>query len=311
MGAIGVTCMAGNVKAIVANVVKAEQYGIKNAWLTAGGMAADSLTAFAVAATQTESINLGTCIVQTMLRHPLALAIQSNSINSLAPGRFRLGVGPSHGPSMRSQWGFEFKRPLHHTREYVTVLDQALHNGKVDFDGDNYNVHADLGEPSNVPVMISALQRNAFILAGELTNGAITWVTPAKYVFDTAIPAMQEGADKAGRERPPLILHVPVAVTDDAGSVRDAVRSQLAVYPRLPFYQRMLIAAGYPEAEQGQWSDAMMDAVVVHGNEASVKQQLDNLYAKGIDEIIAMPLAVGAEKAASVDRTWRFIASLE
>lgn len=310
MSAIGVTVMSGTVKGIVDNVVKAEQYGIKNAWCTAGGMTTDSLTAFAVAASKTSSISMGTCIVQTYLRHPLALAIQSISINSLAPGRFRLGVGPSHGPSMKNVWGFAFDRPLHNTREYVTVLDQALQKGEVDFDGDFFNVHAKIGEPSKVPVMISALQRGSFVLAGERTDGAITWVTPLHYVVNTAIPAMQEGADSAGRKRPPVILHVPMAVSEDAAAVRDAARTQLAIYPNLPFYRKMLVAAGYPEAEEGKWSDAMLDAVVLHGNEATVKEKLDAIYAQGIDEVIAMPLAVAPEKAASIDRTWRFIGGL-
>jgi hypothetical protein len=35
--------------------------------------------------------------------------------------------------------------------------------------------------------------------------------------------------------------------------------------PRLPFYQHMFIAAGFPEAKNGTWSDGMIDATVLWG----------------------------------------------
>jgi hypothetical protein len=77
--------------------------------------------------------------------------------------------------------------------------------------------------------------------------------------------------------------------------------------PRLPFYQRMLIAAGFPEAEDGAWSDAMIDAVVFWGNEAQVEARLHEMLGYGAAEILASPVLAGRDSAASLDRTLRLL----
>ncbi len=65
---------------------------------------------------------LGTSIVPTFPRHPLVTVQQTQVIASLASGRFRLGVGPSHRPLMAAM-GLPFRAPLGHLREYVRLQD--------------------------------------------------------------------------------------------------------------------------------------------------------------------------------------------
>src|SRR5437588_7582947 len=83
----------------VAAIVQAEERGVPAVWSTVGGTAPDAVTLFAAAAVQTTRIGLGTAIVPTYPRHPVALASQALVLAGLAPGRFRLGVGPSHRPT--------------------------------------------------------------------------------------------------------------------------------------------------------------------------------------------------------------------
>ena len=45
---------------------------------------------------------------------------------------------------------------------------------------------------------ISALRPNAFRLAGEIADGAISWVCPLPYLRDVAVPALKQGAAKVG-----------------------------------------------------------------------------------------------------------------
>ena len=80
-------------------------------WSTAGGTAADAVTMFAVAAARTTRINLGTSVVPTYPRHPIVLAAQALAIAAFAPGRFRLGVGPSHRPTIEGMFGLPFDTP--------------------------------------------------------------------------------------------------------------------------------------------------------------------------------------------------------
>jgi F420-dependent oxidoreductase-like protein len=286
-------------------IERAEQLGIQAAWMTTGGARLDSITTFAAAALRTQHIALGTSIVPTFPRHPLVMAQQTQVVAQLAPGRFRLGVGPSHRPTMEAM-GIKLTSPLGHLREYLRICKALLQHGKVDFDGTFYKAHGAIPEPLDVPVMASALQRGSFELCGEEADGAISWICPGPYLRDVALPAMHAGAERAGRPVPPLIAHAPVCVHESADDVRAAVRAQIT-NPRLPFYQRMLIAAGFPEAETGTWSDRMIDAVVLWGNEARVEERLHELLAWGATEILATPVPAGSNRPASLDRTLRLL----
>ena len=261
---IGVAVTGARAQDVNATIQQAEALGVGGAWLTTGGARIDSLTVFAAAAEKTGSIKFGTSIVPTYPRHPLVVAQQAQVVAQLAPGRIRVGVGPSHRPSMASL-GIRMQSPLGHLREYLQVLKSLLQTGSVDFDGDHYQAHDAIAGPLDIPVMASALRSGSFELCGAEADGAISWVCPRAYLRDTALPAMQKGADAAGRPTPPLIAHAPVVVHDNYEEVRTAFREQFGNYPRLPFYRRMLVAAGYPEAREAAWSDAMIDGLVIWG----------------------------------------------
>jgi F420-dependent oxidoreductase-like protein len=302
---IGVAVRGNTAHELLAMIEQAEQLGIHAAWMTTGGARPDSITVFAAAALRTQRIKLGTSIVPTYPRHPLVMVQQTQVVAQLAPGRFRLGIGPSHRPSMEAM-GLTFTAPLGHLREYVRILKALLQTGRVDIDGTYYKAHDAISAPLDVPVMASALQRGSFELCGEEADGAISWICPGVYLRDVAIPAMQAGAERAGRAVPPLIAHAPVCVHEQADEVRAAVREQI-MNPRLPFYQRMLIAAGFPEAEQGTWSDRMVDAGVLWGNETQVEERLHELFAFGASEILATPVLAGSNRTASLERTMRLL----
>jgi F420-dependent oxidoreductase-like protein len=287
---VGVHIAGTNVARLIDGIAAAERAGIQCAWLTCGGVAPDPLVIFTAAAIRTSRILLGTSIIPTFPRHPLALVQGALAVDALAPGRLRLGVGPSHKPSIEGTWGIPFERPQEHLREYLTILRAALNDGKVDFDGKRLKAHAQLPGPTRVTVMASALRAIGFRTCGELADGAISWVCPLPYVRDVAVPALRDGAAKAGRVTPPLIAHVPVAVTEDAGGVRKGAAEQLGRYPRVPYYSQMFQDAGFPEAKEGQLSDRMIDALVVHGTAGQVKERLRQLPSFGADELLAMPI---------------------
>ena len=73
--------------------------------------------------------------------------------------------------------------------------------------------------------------------------------------------------------------------------------------PRLPFYQRMLRDAGFPEASNGSWSDAMVDSIVLWGDETRVAERLQEMFSFGATEVLASPIAAGPDRASSIGRT--------
>src|SRR5437868_4628913 len=104
-------------------------------WTVQRPTSIDALAVLTVAATQTSTIRLGTSVLPTYPRHPLAAIAQVSAFNELAPGRLRLGIGPSHRPIIEDIYGIEMTAPLAHTREYLSVLRAALWEGKVSYHG--------------------------------------------------------------------------------------------------------------------------------------------------------------------------------
>ena len=302
---VGAAVKGNTIAEVQGNIQRAEELGIHAAWMTAGGVSLDSITCFAASAAATTNIKLGTSIVPTYPRHPLVTVQQAQVVAQLAPGRFRLGVGPSHRPTIESM-GIEFDAPLAHLKEYLRILKAILQTGSVDFDGEHYSAHASIPGPLDVEVMGSALRKGSFELCGAESDGAISWICPRNYLRDVALPAMEKGAKEAGRPVPPLIAHAPVCVHENPEEVRAAVREQI-MNPRLPYYQNMLVASGFPEAKTGQWSDAMIDGVVIWGDEETAAQGIQELFAMGATEVLASPITAGADRAASLDRTMKLL----
>jgi F420-dependent oxidoreductase-like protein len=302
---VGAAVRGNTIAEVQGQIQRAEELGVHAAWMTSGGASLDSMTCFAASAAATTDIKLGTSIVPTYPRHPLVMVQQAQVVAQLAPGRFRLGVGPSHRPTIESM-GIEFDAPLAHLREYIQILKSILQTGSVDFDGEHYSAHAAIPGPLDVQVMGSALRKGSFELCGAEADGAISWICPGSFLRDVAIPAMEKGAKEAGRPVPPLIAHAPVCVHDNPEEVRAAVREQI-MNPKLPYYQNMLIESGFPEAKSGEWSDAMIDGVVIWGDEETCAQGIQELFAMGASEVLASPITAGADRAASLDRTMRLL----
>ncbi|GHO59583.1 LLM class flavin-dependent oxidoreductase [Ktedonobacter robiniae] len=293
---VGLAVSGATASEAIAAIVAAEKAGVRQVWMTQGGLSPDTLTIFAAAAVQTQSIRMGTSIVPTYPRHPLALAQQALALSDIAPERLRLGVGPSHRPIIEGGYGIPMQSPQEHLREYVTILRAALWDGKVEHQGRFFAVKGTLPRAPHTPILISALREGAFRLAGELTDGALSWVCPVPYLLEKALPALRAGAIKAGRQIPPLVAHIPVALSQDRQAVNVAARKQLGYYGHLPFYVSMFAEAGFPVSPEGELSDALLENLVVAGDEAAIAEHLKKLLTSRLDELLVMPIVVANAK---------------
>src|SRR2546423_14922595 len=95
---VGLTINTISATEAIQTIIDAEQAGVRQLCTAQGPGSIDALTVFAVAATRTSTIRLGTSILPTYPRHPLAVVGQVSTFSELAPGRLRLGIGASHRP---------------------------------------------------------------------------------------------------------------------------------------------------------------------------------------------------------------------
>ena len=310
MANIGLVVAEANAQLVVDRIKQAEDMGIPAVWMTIGGASGgDVLTTYAAAAVQTKRILMGTAIVPNMPRHPIIMAQQAHAINALAPGRFRLGIGPSHKAVISNTYGYTFDKPLSRLGEYIDIVSTLLSKGDVQFDGEFYTAHTKIAASAQVTIMASALRTGSFEFCGARGIAALSWVCPANYLRDIAMPAMKLGAEKAGKPTLPLIAHVPVCLSEDAEEVRSAVREQMGNYPKSPFYAQMFTDAGYPEVSKGTWSDAMVNGTVIWGNEEQIQAKMKQWLSYGFGELMAHPVIVGPNRETALQATMEVIAT--
>lgn len=290
---IGMSIASPSATELIDAIIEAESAGVAQIWMTQNPVSLDSLTIYAAVLGRTSRIRLGTSIVPTYPRHPLALAQQAATVAELGPGRLRLGVGPSHRPTIEGVYGLAMHAPLAHLREYMGVLRSALWEGRVEHEGRFFTARATLQRTPRVPLLISALGAGAFELAGGISDGAISWNCPAAYLLDHALPALRAGAQAAGRPAPPLVAHVWVAISTDRQAVYAAAQRALAGYARLPFYANMFAAAGFPVQADNSVSDGLIENLVVMGDDQAIAARLHKLLDSGLDELLLTSVPMG------------------
>jgi alkanesulfonate monooxygenase SsuD/methylene tetrahydromethanopterin reductase-like flavin-dependent oxidoreductase (luciferase family) len=311
---VGLVVDGANAASAVKTIVAAEAAGVRQIWMVQPPSGPDTLTTLSAAATKTSTVRLGTSIVPTYPRHPLVLVQQALSLHDIAPGRLRLGIGPSHQAIIEGIYGLPQTTPLAHLREYVKVLRAALWEGKVDHHGQFFNVVVTLPRTTQTPVLISTLGKKAFELAGEIADGALSWVCPVPYLLNTGIPTLRTAAAAAAaneRSATPLVAHISVALSEDRHSVMAAGHKVLDMYAKLPFYAKMFTDAGFPLTDsQMVVPDSLVDSLIVSGNEATVAERLTELLAAGLDELMITLVPIKDEAVDELTRLMHLIGQL-
>ena len=294
---VGLIVNGTNAAAAIKTIVAAETAGVKQIWMVQPPWSPDVLTTLAAAAIKTSIVRLGTSIVPTYPRHPVVLAQQVLALHDIAPDRLRLGIGPSHRAIVENFYGLPQTTPLVHLREYVKVLHSILRDGKVDHHGEFFNIVIEFPRTAQIPVLISTLGKKAFQLAGEIADGALSWMCPVPYLLNTGIPLLHKAATANGRSKfPPLVAHVPVALSQDRDSVMVAGHQMFDMYSKFPFYVKMFAEAGFPLTSDKKVTDDLVNNMIISGNEDTVATSLTKLLAAGLDELMVSLVPVVDEK---------------
>jgi len=294
---VGLIVNGANAAAAIKTIAAAETAGVQQIWMTNTPWFPDVMTTLAAAAIKTSIVRLGTAIIPTYPRHPVVLAQHVLALHDIAPGRLRLGIGPSHRAIVEDIYGLPQTTPLVHLREYVKVLHSILWDGKVDHHGEFFNIVIEFPRTAKIPVLISTLGKKAFQLAGEIADGALSWMCPVSYLLNTGIPLLRQAATANGRSNPPpLVAHVPVALSQDRDSVMAAGHKMFEIYSKLPFYVKMFAESGFPLTSDKKVTDEFVNNMIISGNEDTVATSLTKLLDAGLDELMVSLVSVVDEK---------------
>jgi F420-dependent oxidoreductase-like protein len=289
------------VEAIVEQAERAERDGFASGWF-AHIMGIDAIMAAALCARATSKIELGTAVVPTYPRHPVAMAQQALSAQAAAGGRFSLGIGLSHQLVIEGMYGMSFAKPYSHMKEYLEVLVPLIRSGTASHSGREYktNITLNVAGATPCPILVAALAPKMLALAGSVADGTITWMTGPKTLSEHTIPSIREAAAKAGRPAPRVVVGLPIAVTTEIAKAREIAGRAFQIYGFLPSYRAMLDREGV---------EGPADVAIV-GDESSVGEQLLRLASIGVTDFLAAPFPVGDDGKASVERTRALLVKL-
>jgi coenzyme F420-dependent glucose-6-phosphate dehydrogenase len=191
-------------------------------WRHDGGHAPFAMSWLGALGARTERITIGTSVLTPTFRyHPAIVAQAFATLGCLFPERVVLGMGT--GESMNEvplgiEWP-EGRIRFARFREAVRLIRELWDGERVSFDGEHYRTDkATVYDRPEIPVPIYLAGSGpaATRYAGRVGDGYITTSgkDPALYT-DTLLPAVREGAQKAGRDITDLDLMIEVKVSFD------------------------------------------------------------------------------------------------
>jgi F420-dependent oxidoreductase-like protein len=260
--------------------------------------ALDALIALSIAGREVPEIELGTAVVPTYPRHPMALAqLALTTAAAIGPNRLALGIGLSHQVVIEGMYGLSFDKPAIHMRDYLAVLAPLVREGKVSHSGKTLTGRGQLTVEgsSPFPILLAALAPKMLELAGAVADGTITWMTGPKTIETHINPTMQSAATAAGRPRPRTVAGLPICLTNDVAATRERAAKEFAIYGQLPSYRAMLDREGLAGPAD----------LALAGDEAVLTAGLTSIASAGTDDLIANIFGTPEERA----RTRAFLRS--
>ncbi|HET6609765.1 MAG TPA: TIGR03617 family F420-dependent LLM class oxidoreductase [Rhodopila sp.] len=240
----------------------------------------DPFLAHAIAAVNTDRIELGTSVAIAFPRSPMVVANTCWDLQNASRGRFVLGIGPQIKPHNERRFSVPWTAPAPRLREYVKALRAIWTNWekgeKLDFRGEHYtftlmppyfmppSMHQKM-----VPITLAAVGEHSLRLAGEVADGArLHGFCTRRYMEQMILPRLLEGMGRTGRTREHFEITGGgfVATGKDSDSVAkafEAVRSRIGFYGSTPAYWGVFELHGYGDlgrelnamSKAGQWNE--------------------------------------------------------
>ena len=247
---------------------EAERLGYDSVW-SAEAWGNDAFTPLAWIGAQTETIKLGTAVVQLSGRTPASCAMHALTLDMLSNGRLILGLGVS-GPQVVEGWyGQPFPKPLARTREYIDIIRQVLaREAPVTSYGKHYPLPypgedgTGLGKPlkpivhplrPDIPIYMGAEGPKNIALSTEIADG---WLPLFYNPYDESV---YNESLKNARPDFEIAQMVSVNITDDIAAGLYGVKQFLSLYvggmgaKGENFHKNLFERMGYAaEAEQIQ-----------------------------------------------------------
>ncbi|NYG55063.1 LLM class F420-dependent oxidoreductase [Nocardioides perillae] len=268
----------GNPRAAADQVVALEQAGLDRVWV-AEAYGFDSPTLMGYLAAKTETVEIGSAILNVYSRTPGALLQTAAGLDNVSGGRAILGLGASGPQVVEGFHGVPYEKPLARTREVVDLVRRGLKREPLTADGlfhlpltREHGGVTGLGKPlkilthperDTVPIHIAALGPKNVEHTAEYADGWIPHLYHPEKAHLVWGEALAAGTAKRQAGLGPLEVAaggmVAIGEGPDTKALLDFARPLFALYvggmgaKGKNFYNDVARAYGYEaEAEQIQ-----------------------------------------------------------
>jgi len=228
----------------------------------------------ALIAEHTQKLKMGTAIAVSFARSPADLAYTAWDLAAQSKGRFILGLGTQVKGHIEKRFGMPWpESPVDKLREQIQVIrafwDCWQNDTKLRFDGEYYKIklmtpffnpgplppsnsppHAGGRQGGPIPIYIAGVNTGLARLAGGVCDGFhVHPLNSPNYLREVILPAIKEGAGKAGRSR----TDISVTVTAFAATTPEEenfARAQISFYASTPSYRPVFALHGWEEVAE-------------------------------------------------------------
>ncbi len=213
-------------------------------------------------------------------RSPYVTANMAWDMQKFSDGRFVLGLGTQVKGHNERRFSVPWVAPGPHMRDYVNMVravwDSWQNGTKPNFESENYQYKLTSPffnpgpiEHPNIPIIIAAVNPFNARLAGEVCDGiAIHGFSTFKYIKEVLIPAVHEGARRAGKQPKDLQIRgggfiVTGRNEQEVAAAKERSRRQISFYASTRSYGRVMSTHGWDDeaaqlhrlSVEGKWDD--------------------------------------------------------
>ena len=233
-----------------------ERQGYPSVWMPESVGSKEVFAHSAILLAGSERAVVAPGIASIYARDPMAMAGGAKALAEAYPGRFVLGIGVSHAPSVETR-GHEYGKPVATMASYIDALGAATYAGPA------------AGEP--VPLVLAALGPRMLELAAARADGAHPYFVPVEH---TPFARQTLGPETC------LAVEQTAVLSTDAQAARRIGRAFARNYLALDNYANNLRRLGWSDEDiANDGSDRLIDAVIAWGDVdaivARVKAHLD------------------------------------
>jgi len=294
MPALSLIAVPGKRSKTIELAAEIERHGFTGIYTPSFG---DALGLCLSIAHATDTIEFGTSIQPIYLQHAVALATSASYLHEVAGGRFRLGVGVTHGPVIE-RLRVETGKPLSDMRDYVTTMRKVSE------------------QMGGLPDLVLATLRDKMVgLSVEVGDGAV-WANASRSRMAHSLDLIPTDRRADGFWVGNMI---PTVIDDDIDAARARNRKTLQGYVALPNYRNYWIDAGYEEEmsavstalEAGDrdgvltaMSDRWLDDCTLSGSIGQVRDGVDAWFDAGVTSPILVPSSTSGGQAKAFEEVF-------